>query len=651
MSNRSDDITVRIRAEYDKALADLQRFIGTAEKGFAELPKVVQQLNTSVDALTQKIGEMGRSDGPDQVTRKLRRTNEEATQLKKTFDALVTGGKAIGAAMAGWQAGKMVFQGPMEHMLDYDTKLAHLANVAFSDRSVAGRIAGKGELNSVILGAVRTGGGTRESALDAFQKIVGSGAVSDKDAIALLPSVVRGATASGAAPDQIADIAIRSMQNFGFKADELPKVIDMAIKSGNLGGFELKDMAKWLPSQMAQAATLGMKGEKGLSQLLALNQVAMTTAGTTDEAGNNVRNLLNKLNSSDTQNDFKKLGINLTGSLQNAAGKGIDPITAFGQLLDRVMASDKSYQALTKKRATAGTDAEKTAIIEQQLKLAEGSAIGKVVQDQQARSALLAVLKQGDTFRSQVGQVTFDSSKGTTAGNMAVLEGSPGFKRQQALNEQINDQFEALKKLNPALESYWEATTKLSREHPVLAAAMEGGKVGVNTLAAGAGAASVVMMLLTKNATAASAALGGVAVGGGAVNGGPFGSHMGKFGKLMNLTGAGMLGWEIGTNIVNPLVNKGVRWATGDDKQTLGGLIYDLTHKNAAGTAQQRQMADGGGSPEAMQRAVQNAFRGEDKKVQIGLTLGYDETMRPVVKQYRFDGKGAELATGPMMTH
>ncbi|MFX7140141.1 hypothetical protein ABTH88_19650, partial [Acinetobacter baumannii] len=79
---------------------------------------------------------------------------------------------------------------------------------------------------------------------------------------------------------------------------------------------------------MAEAATLGMKGERGLAQLLALNQAAITTAGSTDAAGNNVVNLLSKINSSDTQNDFKKQGINLTGSLQAAAGKGIDPITA-----------------------------------------------------------------------------------------------------------------------------------------------------------------------------------------------------------------------------------------------------------------------------------------------------------------------------------
>ncbi|MDW2766255.1 hypothetical protein R5K46_20535, partial [Acinetobacter baumannii] len=53
----------------------------------------------------------------------------------------------------------------------------------------------------------------------------------------------------------------------------------------------------WLAQQMAAARAVGYSGEKGFVELVAMNQVAMKTAGTADEAGNNVVNLLAKLSS------------------------------------------------------------------------------------------------------------------------------------------------------------------------------------------------------------------------------------------------------------------------------------------------------------------------------------------------------------------
>jgi hypothetical protein len=99
--------------------------------------------------------------------------------------------------------------------------------------------------------------------------MIASGAVSAKDAQTMLPAVVKGATASNSSPRNRTDRDSRYAE-FGLKAEDMPAVIDMAIKSGQLGGFELKD-GEVVAKQMAEAATLGMK-EKGLAQLLALNQ-------------------------------------------------------------------------------------------------------------------------------------------------------------------------------------------------------------------------------------------------------------------------------------------------------------------------------------------------------------------------------------------
>lgn len=689
MSNGTEDIGVRIVVDYAKALKDVQAFTGTVGKEFNGLPKIVQQVSTSIDTLTARVNKLGAANGAEELHRDmaklppvveklttsidqlsnnidkmgrnggrgLRNINEEATRLSRTFDKLVTGGKAIGAAVVGFQAGKMVFQPHMERMLDYDTKLAHMANVGYAGKSVAERIAGKADLDKVILGSTRAGGGTRDEAIDTLQKLLGSGVVSDQDAKTMLPAIMKAATASGSSPDQIADIGIRSMQNMGFEASDLPRVIDMAIKSGNVGGFELKDMAKWLPAQMAEAATLGMKGDKGFAQLLALNQASITTAGSTDSAGINVSNLLNKINSRDTQLDFKNQGIDLTGSLQNAIGKGVDPITAFSMLVDRVMSKDKNYLAMEKKRQSSTSSAEQAEILEKQLQLAEGTAIGKVLQDRQARGAFLGFKKQGATYRNQVDDVLANSA-GTTDSNFAVMSESPGFKRQQSLNDSLNAQNEVMQKLVPTLNSYWDVTSSLAREYPLLNAAVEGGKITVTTLGAAAGSASIVMALLTRNAAAASAALGGVAITGGgkALTGGAYGAGMGKFGKALNITGAGAAGWEVGSLIndyaINPLANK----IGGNKGDSLGTLLYDLLNpeKKADPIAKitgtdMTGFRTGGPNQDAVSSALKDSIKSNPIQAQLQLKVAFDEMGKPFVTQTNMTGTNFRLDTGPTM--
>ena len=107
-------------------------------------------------------------------------------------------------------------------------------------------------------------------------------------------------------------------------------------------------MGKWLPKMMALGS--GMKNMAGFEQILAYAQAAATTAGSKDEAGNNLVNLLQKLNSQDTQKDFKKLGVDLTGTLVKARENGKLPLEAFVELLEkRVIAKDKRYADLKKK--------------------------------------------------------------------------------------------------------------------------------------------------------------------------------------------------------------------------------------------------------------------------------------------------------------
>lgn len=138
-----------------KAQADISRMTTTVNSGMNALPQAVQNVSDSVDRLTQRIERMGRNEGPEQLRRNLRQANDEAVKLTTTFDRLKSAGASIGAgigsAAAGLAAGKAVLMPYLEPALDYGVALAHMANVSYSDRDNAGRIAGKKELDATIV--------------------------------------------------------------------------------------------------------------------------------------------------------------------------------------------------------------------------------------------------------------------------------------------------------------------------------------------------------------------------------------------------------------------------------------------------------------------------------------------------------------------
>ncbi|MFU2111218.1 phage tail tape measure protein, partial [Glaesserella parasuis] len=103
---------------------------------------------------------------------------------------------------------------------------------------------------------------------------------------------------------------------------------------------------------------------EGFKRLLIANQQARVTAGSSDEAGNNLVNLLGKITAKETNDRFKNLkykdpktgkekGINFAKSMEHYKGKGQDSLQAFMSIMDDVVGSDKQYQELQNKLKTA----------------------------------------------------------------------------------------------------------------------------------------------------------------------------------------------------------------------------------------------------------------------------------------------------------
>lgn len=443
-----------------------------------EIQRTEAAYNRLANSGTLSMREQARA--ADALKHKLRELNNE---MGKHSLAQRGAGMAAGAAAAGYVLAK-----PVEQTMDYGMRLAGMANTAFNDRDTAGRIAGKRELNDAIVAAVRQGGGTRESAASALDTLIASGAMSAKDSMAMLPSLVKASTASGAEAGELAQIGIRGMQTMGVKASEMPRILDMAITAGQAGGFELKDMAKWLPQQMAAAKLSGLSGTAGVAKLLAANQASAITAGTKDEAGNNLVNLLAKINSQDTANDAKKLGINLSGTLAAARGKGIDSLDAFVGIVDHVVGKNKNYQALQEKLKTAKGD-DKRAILESQADILQGSSIGQLVQDRQAMMALVAIMGNRG-YMADVQKKALNGA-GATDANFAVISQEAGFKVQQAENEKTFATTAAFEKLTPLVGGAADGFTTIAREFPLLTAATVAATTALTALAAAAGAAAL----------------------------------------------------------------------------------------------------------------------------------------------------------------
>ena len=384
-------------------------------------------------------------------------------------------GRGIAGLAAGATAAGMVLAQPMKKQMDYDRSLAMTANTAFAERDVAGRIAGKAELNSAVKSAVEIGGGTKEDALGALDTMLASGAVKADTAMKLLPTLQKGATATGASTDDLAKIAISAMQQFDISEDQIGEVLDKAVAAGQAGNFELADMARWLPQQMAAGKSAGLKGMSGFEALLVANQQARVTAGTSDEAGNNLVNLLAKLTSKETSDRFRKLdikgkdgkdhGVDFIASMEAQKKKGKNSIEAFMSIMDQVIGQDGKYQALQKKLKSAKKE-DQAQVLNEMTNLVEGTVIGQIISDRQALMALLGI-RNNVNLGKEVKE-SLDKSEGAVETSHAVIKDTNSYKVEDAKNNVDFAQMEGMKGFNDALGDVSVKIAECAKAYPDL---------------------------------------------------------------------------------------------------------------------------------------------------------------------------------------
>ncbi|HED2320220.1 TPA: phage tail tape measure protein [Citrobacter freundii] len=465
---------------------EIQREIQQTQAAYNRLTRAgtmsANEQNRAFRAMTERVSKL---------RTELVGTSETMTRMQRMRVVGTTATAVVGGVVA---AGAMLAQ-PVTNQMDYRSRLAMMANTAYAERGLAGRREGMNEMDTLIRSSVRTGGGSKESAAETLDSMLASGAVSMTSAKTMLPLIQKYSTATGAAPTDLANIAIKLKQSFGIKDEDLEKALNMAISAGQSGSFELKDMAKWLPSQLASASNAGMKGLDDFSVLLGWNQASAITAGSSDQAGNNLNNLLLKLNSQDASNAAARIkmpngkGIDLSGSLAKGVGKGINPLDAFNQIVDRVVASNPAYKKLEDKLKNA-TGTERANIINSQAKILEGSGIGKIIADQQALLALLGYRGNKGYTKDVIADANAQRklAPGQTAGdiNFSLMSEQSDFKVNQLKNEKDFAEMNSVSPLADALGDASEKLTKYAQEYPELTTALSGATTAIKAMSAAA---------------------------------------------------------------------------------------------------------------------------------------------------------------------
>lgn len=572
---RSERVIQREIAQTEAAYKRLQ---ASGTLGFREQARAAELMRGRVTALTNEMGQL--------------------TKAQKAFSALKFGAAgAAGVAAAGY-----TLKGAANAAMSFDERLGLLANTAYAERGVDGRRIGEAQMREAIKGAIGTGM-TKDAAMSALEKMIADNQVGGvSGALKLLPYIGKVSTGSGTSADQVAAMMGGFIgSGYAKDAEGAKRLMGMSSAAATAGAFEKSDMAKHLPALMPLAKTAGLTGEDGFRRLLVLLQQARTTAGDSDEAANNVENLLTKIGSTDTANDFKKAGRgDLAAYLMNQRAKGVDPLTAWQNVIDSEIEKNPNLKPAIARIQGAKTKEEQDAAIESLTGMAEGQSMGKFFQDMQARGALFGM--RNKKVEKEVADA-LGRSGSIVDTDYANMEDRPGVKARGARERIDMANITAMDGLTPAIGRAAEMFGDLAAKYPALTGATMLGASALTALAGAAGLATLAIggkgpvgAAISRTAAAlggsaiASRALGALKVGGIAAVGAGVGGYAldkiaGEDSAIARYGSSVMSGAAAGATLgsVLPVVGTGIGAAFGGGL----GLLYEAV-KDLAKPADQK---------------------------------------------------------------
>lgn len=463
---------IALGAAMTNAMADTQANVG-------KLHREYQALGRTLDQLKAKHAALGASIAQGHLLQQQRQ------ELKgQARDTLFTGA-AMAAPVIG--AGKVA--------ADFQDQLR---DIAITGEMTA---AEEAKLGATIRRAAVQFNQVQSQVGAGIQTLVAGGIQDAAELERFAPILAKTATSTRAGVDDLGAVLLAMRNNLNIQAGQSESALNILAKSGKLGQFEIRDMAKWLPSLAPMFQTLGVQGPKAVAEIGAALQVARMGAGSNDEAANNLRNFLGKITAPDTLKDFDKAGINLTAELKKGIGKGMTPVQAMLGIVMHAVGKDGPKAAKDLQTALKSTnEAERQLALS---RLQESTKLGALFQDMQVLNFLRPAMANQDKLKSI-------QAESLAAGNAAPGQGvidADFAKRMEMSTEQarqlriglteigivigstllpaFNDGVQAVLPMVRQFGAWAEANPGLVRQIVMLGAGLVGAKMGFIALRLG----------------------------------------------------------------------------------------------------------------------------------------------------------------------
>lgn len=154
-------------------------------------------------------------------------------------------------------------------------------------------------------------------------------------------AVSRAASAYRAEMLDVSKATFAVADNLKVPAEQAGKALDIMAFAAKNGQIDMKEMAIVFPVLTAQAQALKQTGPRAVADLSAALEIARKGTDSAEKAGNNLNNLMAKINSKETVEKFKKeFGVDLPAALKRAYAEGKTPIEAIAEITNKTLGGD-----------------------------------------------------------------------------------------------------------------------------------------------------------------------------------------------------------------------------------------------------------------------------------------------------------------------
>ncbi|MFW3166062.1 phage tail tape measure protein [Pseudomonas syringae pv. syringae] len=437
--------TMRLRDEWKKA----------HDSGASSASGLLRKLESNLDTLRKQGVQVG----------KLRQEYQSLDRVARSMDLKVKGHQQIEQGKAGLKSGIGTAVAGVG-ALAVPTKISADYQAIIRDIAIKAGVANKpqeAELTTSVIKTSQDTGMARNDVADLVNKLVGAGMSLDK-ALSYAPVAAKFAVGQGASGTDTANM-IQALQQNAKITD--PKMMEKALEAvamqGQAGSFEASDMAKWFPQLLAGMGKLGVTGMDSVSQLGAMLQVQMKTAGGSDEAANNLKNWMEKIGSTDVVKSYKDVGIDYQGSLNTGIQKGMSTLESSFALAQHYIEKTDPAKAKKMKDATdkISKEADPAKAKEMLDSLEQALRTGDLFADMQVKAALTAYSQN----RALYEQLKKDSqnASGILDKNLAERRGASSqiwAETFQAVNDSMRSIGDAIRPVTDAVAKGITATAK-----------------------------------------------------------------------------------------------------------------------------------------------------------------------------------------------